>query len=454
MAVNDKNRCTFVTQERCNATLVPCSNDAMQEQCNVIIKHDKMIKTLFTTLLVLMSPSAFAQRHTIYNQRIMSLQVVAEQRWQAMPVAEMGETIHIDFDDMTHQYQRYNYKIEHCDADWNPSTDLFTTDYLKGFNGELTIDDYEQSLNTNHLYTHYSLSIPNDHCRLTMSGNYRLTVFADDDEEKPVFTACFMLLDPQMTVGLAVTGNTDIDIYHNHQQVAMTAVYGDVKVTDARRQIKTVVLQNGRWDNAVRNASPDYVSIDGLQWQHVRPLIFPAGNEYRKFEMLDLDHATMGLDSVRWDGREAHAFVMPDLPRPNYVYDEAARGAFYVRNSDNIDNDYTSDYALVHFFLKAPRQQGDVYINANWTCGLFLPKYRMEYDMAAQGYRATILLKEGYYSYQYLSVDANGNATPVSTEGSFYETQNKYQVLVYYRGTGDRTDRLLGYGEVQVRTEK
>lgn len=90
-----------------------------------------------------------AQRHVIYNQRIASLQVVAGQRWQEMPVAQLGEPVHIDFDDMTHDYERYSYKIEHCEADWSESREIFTGDFLQGFNGELTIDNYEQSLNTN-----------------------------------------------------------------------------------------------------------------------------------------------------------------------------------------------------------------------------------------------------------------------------------------------------------------
>ena len=38
------------------------------------------------------------------------------------------------------------------------------------------IEDVEQSINTNHPYTHYHLAIPNADCQLTMSGNYRLTV--------------------------------------------------------------------------------------------------------------------------------------------------------------------------------------------------------------------------------------------------------------------------------------
>lgn len=265
-----------------------------------------------------------AQRHVIYNQRIASLQVVAGQRWQEMPVAQLGEPVHIDFDDMTHDYERYSYKIEHCEADWSESHEIFTSDFLQGFNGELTIDNNEQSLNTNHLYTHYSLTIPNEHCRLTMSGNYKLSVFSDDDDSHPVFTACFMLVDPQMKVSMSVTGNTDIDIYHSHQQVAMAIDYGEVRVTDPARQLKTIVLQNGRWDNAVTAPRAEYVNTEGQSWKHCRQLIFDGGNEYHKFEMLDLSHTTMGLDSIFWDGSEAHAYVMADLPCPNYVYDESA----------------------------------------------------------------------------------------------------------------------------------
>ncbi len=405
---------------------------------------------LWTTIFVVMP--ALAQRHVVYNQRIASLQVVAGQRWQEMPVAQLGEPVHIDFDDMTHDYERYHYKIEHCEADWSVSQEIFTNNFLQGFNGELTIDNYEQSINTNHLYTHYSLTIPNEHCRLTMSGNYKLSVFADDDTQ-PVFTACFMLVDPLMKVSMSVSGNTDIDIYQSHQQVAMSIDNEEVKVTNPERQLKVVVLQNGRWDNAVEAPHAEYVNNSGQSWLHCRQLIFDGGNEYRKFEMLDLSHTTMGLDSISWDGSEAHAYVMADLPRPNYVYDESANGAFYIRNSDNIDNTFTSDYAWVHFFLQAPYQQGDVYLNGAWTQDSFLPSYRMEYNEGIKGYKGAVLLKQGYYSYRYVVVDADGKAKPVTTEGSFYQTRNKYQVLVYYRGVGDRTDRLLGYGEVMVKTE-
>ena len=421
----------------------------------------KKILTLHILLALAALPSR-AQRHEIYSQRIATLQVVAGTDWQALPITLLnGQPIHIDFDDMTHDYHRYTYRIEHCDADWKVSQGLFESDYLKGWNHEQAIDNIEQSLNTNHLYTHYRLTIPNENCHITMSGNYKLTIYddnaetnnqedeANDKDGRKILTACFMVVEPQVQVAIGYSSNTDIDINKQHQQVSMNVNYGNLRVTNPSQQIKTVVLQNGRWNQAVWNAQPDYISADGLQWQHNRHLIFDAGNEYRKFELLDMDHPTMGIDETKWDGEEYQIYVMPDTPRPNYVHDESAKGSFYVRNSDNEDNHFTCEYAPVHFRLQTNRQPGDVYLNADWTYDRFLPTYRMEYNEADHSYHATVLLKQGYYSYQYLVLKSDGSTQPVSTEGNFFQTTNRYDALIYYRGTGDRTDRLVGWKSSQ-----
>lgn len=412
--------------------------------------QEKWKKSALLLSFVLMSCAAWPQRSELFSPHVASLQVVAGQNWLSIPVSELGgEPIAIAFDGMSHEYHRYTYKVEHCEADWKPSSELFPNDYVMGGNGELVVDDYDESINTNHLYTHYRLRIPNANCRLTMSGNYKLTVYDEDNEGEAVLTACFMIVEPLMKVGVTYTSNTDVDVNKSHQQVSLTLEYGDVRVTDPLRQVKTVVLQNGRWDNAVWNAKPDYIRQDGLRWMHCRDLIFSAGNVYRKFEMLDMNHPTMGVDAIKWDGKDFHAYVVPDLPRSSYVHDEAPQGSFYIRNSDNVENDFASDYAWVHFVLKALRQRGDVYLNADWTQDRFLPAYRMDYDEADGTYHAAVLLKQGYYSYQYLVLGDDGETMPVDSEGSFFQTSNKYQVLVYYRGATDRTDRLVGFAEAK-----
>lgn len=416
-----------------------------------------MKKTILLTLLTSLITCANAQRHEIYDPNIKSLQVVAGQNWMSLPVIKLrgnspNDIINIGFDDLTHSYHRYVYKIEHCNADWTVSDQLFTSDYIEGFADGSTIDDNEESINTNVLYTHYKLRIPNEDCQLKMSGNYKLTVYDGNDNNRRVFTACFMVLEPQMGLQLSVTTNTDLDFNKAHQQVSMQLSYGNINVTDPTSQIKTAVMQNGRWYNAKLNAKPQYIMPNGLKWDHNRDLIFPAGNEYHKFEVLDVSHPTMGIDRIDWDGKNYNVYPFMCEPRLNYVYDEDANGAFYIRNSDNIENDISSEYVFVHYRLKCPQKvNGTVYLNATWTNDRFTPDYQMTYNDATQCYEATIMQKQGYYSYQIVMLDNSGTVQTMPTEGSFYQTENKYQALVYYRGQGERTDRLVAYQEVQIK---
>lgn len=421
---------------------------------NMKVHH--AIITAAISLIATIPQSAAAQRHEIFSEDIKSLQVVCGGKWLSMPVMQLcgsspDNVMNISFDDLTHTYRRYTYSIEHCEADWTTSDGLFQSNYIDGFANDNTIEDIEESVNTNVLYTHYSLTIPNPKCRPKISGNYRLTVRDDDTGEK-VLSACFMVVEPVVSIGMEATTNTDIDTNNSHQQIGMSVKYNNLRVTDPQTQIKTTVLQNRRWDNAKTNVKPQYITTDGLQWTHNRSYIFEAGNEYHKFESLATSHPTMGIDNISWDGENYHAWLMKDDPRPNYLYDEDANGAFYIRNSDNYENDRTSDYLYVHFTLNSPQPAADdVYINGAWTYDSFAPAYRMEYNNEKKRYEANILLKQGYYSYQYITLGPDGTTGIMPTEGSFFQTENKYSALIYFRGQGERTDRLVGYKEIQIK---
>ena len=410
------------------------------------------LRFLIFMLCLWLSVAGWAQRNRILNPDIASLQVVAGNNWLSMPVIALGEgvPVNIAFDDLTHEYRRYAYKVEHCNADWSTSGDLFVSDYIDGFNADNVIEHVEQSINTNVLYTHYRFQIPNERCKLKMSGNYRVTIYDANDDDKAVAECCFMVVEPRMGIKLSVDANTDKGINSRWQQVAMEVKYGGgLSVTDVQRQIYTVVMQNGRWDNAVVNAKPQFVMGDGLRWSHNAQLVFEAGNEYRKFEMLDVRQANMGVEKIDWDGEAYHAYLWPDEPRGSYVFDEDANGAFYIRNGDNRENSSTPEYVHVHFTLRSPRLEGDVFVNGVWTNDQLAAPYKMQYDEGAQCYRLSLLLKQGYYSYQYVWQQSNGQIATVPSEGSFYQTENRYQALVYYRKQGERADRLVGFAEIR-----
>ncbi len=401
-----------------------------------------------------------AQRNIAYTDQIASLQVVAGTRWQDMPIIRLNgnEPVNISFDWLSHSYCRLSYTVTHLEADFTPSDAVFTSDYLEGFESGLTIDDYQQSINTLQDYTHYRLQIPNDKCHLTMSGNYRLDITDDDNGGEVLASVFFMVNEAKVAPTMAMTANTDIDVRHSHQQIELDVDYTTLNATDVRRQVKGYVLQNRRWDNARTLPEASRVSPREMEWTHCRDLIFDAGNEYHKFEILDIHRNSMNVENNVWDGKDWHTVLWADYNRPSYVYDETANGAFYIRNSDNIENDVTSEYVLVHFTLQSPLLPHRLFINGDWTNDRFLPQYEMHYDNDRKVYEGIVPLKYGYYSYQYLMLkdgeydeEGTNNAVPTipPTEGSFYETHNTYNALIYYRGTNDRADRLVGVATIK-----
>lgn len=404
--------------------------------------------------LWLFLPLTAIAKSRIYNSQIKSLQVVVNQDWLSPAVMRLGsdDLLNVAFDELSHQYHRYIYRVEHCESDWTPSEALFESEWLEGFNDN-TINDYENSINTTVAYTHYKLQIPNDRCRLKMSGNYKLHVLDEDNDNEEVLMVEFMVTEQTMGIDLSVTTNTDIDLNASHQQVSMNLSYGRWQVTSPEDQIRTVVMQNqrvSRWD-----VSPNFQTPSGsinLSWTHNRELIFEAGNEYHKFEVLDVSHPTMGIDFIRWDGVHYQAFPFMNEPRPNYLYDEDANGAFYIRNSDNRENDIISDYVWVNYRLKVPQlPEGKVIIDGQWTTDENPFNYMMEYDEDEGIYHAKILQKQGYYNYQYLWLKDDGSISFVPSEGNFYQTENRYQAYAYFKGIGERTWRLVAYRQVDLK---
>ena len=410
--------------------------------------HRQCISVLFMVIAI----QAWG-RSVVFDDNVKTLQVVVNQEWLSPPVMQLGtpDVVNIGFDELSHTYHRYVYRLEHCEADWTPSADIFESDWLEGFNDN-PIETWENSLNTTVLYTHYQLQIPNDRCRLKMSGNYRLHIFDEDNDNREVLCAEFFVVEPLMNVRLGATTNTDIDVNVSHQQVSMLVDYGGVNVTNVDEQLWTVVMQNGREDSRRVNPRPTNRRAGGLGWEHCRELIFDAGNEYRKYEVLDVSHATMGIEHIDWEAPFYHAYPFVSEPRRNYIYDEDANGAFYIRNSDNIENDRTCDYVYVHYKLRPAKHyvNASIMVDGMWTTEN-ASLYVMDYDESDHSYNAAILQKQGYYSYRYVMVGSDGKTRFVPEEGSYYETENTYQALVYYKGTTDRTWRLTGYQQVCLR---
>lgn len=406
------------------------------------------MRWIWLFVLSLLCPLALSAGNRIFSPQIKSLQAVVNQDFLSPAVMRLhtDDILQIAFDELSHDYHRYAYTIERCEADWTPSEEMFESDWLEGFNA-IVIDDHEQSVNTIIPYTHYQLQIPNDQCRLKMSGNYRLHII-DDESQKELACVEFMVTDQTMSLFMEASTNTDIDHNISHQQLSISLNYNNHIVTNPQEQIRMVVRQNDREDNSRLHVSPSFIQANGLRWQHHQQLIFDAGNEYHKYEVLDPSHPTMGIDYINWDGEQYQVYPFINEPRPHYIYDEDADGAFYIRNSDNRENDTASEYVWVNYRLKSPELPfGRIIIQGMWTTEA--PEtYLMSYDEKERLYTASILQKQGYYSYQYLWQDQDGHLQTLPSEGNFYQTENRYQAYIYYKGTGERTWRLVSYRQL------
>lgn len=393
-----------------------------------------------------------AQENAVFADNLKSIQVEVNGEWGEPPVMLLGGSnfVEVSFDDLQHSYVRYTYSIVHCNADWKRS-DLLESEYLSGFNGN-RIEDYEQSMNTEMEYNHYSVRIPNDDIKLLVSGNYRMDIYADDSEE-PVARACFSVLESRVGVDITVSGNTDIDTNKSHQQLSFNINYRGYQANNPQEEFKPVVCQNRRWDNCVSGLRPTYMRMDQLIYNHNRQLIFNAGNEYRRFEILDERTPTMRVDRMVYSDPYYHAEIFADQPRRNYVYDEDQDGRYWVRNGDNEMNETESDYFFTHFRLEMPQVAGgNMYINGELTNNRLSEQYRMDYNLMEHAYEIVMPLKQGSYNYQYLFVpDDSGAGLTSFAEGDFYQTENEYYVYVYHRAFGTRYDKLVGFGRLVFR---
>ena len=402
-----------------------------------------LMKRTFLILAALLLTVFSYGRHKVCDKNVRTLQVTLNDNPLLPPVLKLGKPsyLRISWDEMSHNYHRYIYRIQHCTRDWEPTEDLFESDYLRGTN-DLPVEDYETSFNTTQLYTHYSLVFPNRDASVQLSGNYKLLVYEEDFmDDGPVIEVRFHVVESEMGLTMQASSNTDIDFNDKHQQVSLNLNYGSLRVTDPYNQIYAVVSQNRRPSRTVAGIRPDINKANGLEWRHCEGLIFPAGNEYYKFEILDVNHSGMNVDHMRWFEPFYHATLWMDEVPHNYLTAEDRNGVFYPRTAEQDNNGTQSEYVVVHFSLLSPLLSRQVYVNGEWSNGETAPDCLMEYNDSHGCYEASILLKQGYYDYQYITEDGGTH----DTMHDFWQTENEYQAFIYYKENGGRYDRIVAY---------
>jgi hypothetical protein len=383
----------------------------------------------------------------IFDSHFKTLTTRLDGNFQAPPVITLGtdDQISVSFDELAEERSYLRYRLIHCTADWQPSG-LVDAEYLDGFN-YADINDWAYSRLTATHYVHYQLNVPNESMQPTISGNYLLQVFRDDDPDTTLLQTRFMITEATATASVDVRSVTDIDYNRSHQQVSVIVDATNAKVDDLFNDLRVYVSQNGRVDNEVMVSHPLRIAGRRAYFEHLNPLIFNAGNEYRRMEIVSVTYPGMGVEALEYHDPYYHATLATDLPRSStqYLYDQTQHGRFLIREYNSSDSDIEADYVVTHFSLDADPLPGQmIFIDGDLTYRRFDPESLMSYNQATGRYERTMLLKQGAYNYQYLVVDPGQRAASTAQiEGDFYPTINEYLVKVYHRRRGERYDRLI-----------
>ena len=388
----------------------------------------------------------------VYNEQIRTLRVerrVLLLEDGVVDGSDPDNTLHISFDEMSHDVHFYTYTVEMLHSD------LLSSEYLQGFTTR-DITNYDHSLNTSRTYTHYSFDFPNEDMRLTKSGEYRLRIYEDGNADKRIAEVTFCVVEPLVKIDAKVRANTDIEFNGRYQQVDIDVNTAALNVRDPN-EVRVVVTQNNRTDNMVNMTQPTYVQPNSLRYINNKALIFEGGNEYHHFDAFSCFYAGYGIDRVYHELGDYHVLLFPnEITKGQYIHEDDSDGRFVVNAERTSDPDTEAEYMWVHWTLPAekPFFDGSLYIGGDLFNNELSLRNRMQYDNEAQCYWLTALVKQGGYDYQYWFVPKDQQSTvngqqPLKTttqrvDGSYWQTENEYAVYVYWRPFGARYDRLVG----------
>jgi len=367
------------------------------------------------------------------------------------PVVLLGESMTLEFDDITAKEQDYYYKIVHCNYDWTPSQ-LLKSQYLAGMDNQRIID-YENSYTTLQPYSNYRLTIPNDNVRLKVSGNYVLEIYNSYGEIQ--FSRRFVVYRDAVTVGGVVKRSRDFNYLNEKQVVQFSINTNGFPVVNPKNEVKVAIIQNYFWPTALYNIKPQFTIGSELVYKYDKETSFFGGNEFLNFDTKDLRSPTFAISRIEM-GQVYNHYLFPSEYRYDqpYTYFPDINGDFVVRTLQGDDVSREAEYTKVHFKLPYSNLIGldQVYVVGKFNNYALEDENRMTFNPDSGMFEVSLLIKQGFYNYKYVVEREDGTIEPNFVSGNFHFTENNYLILVYYRDFGDLYDSIIGIGNANSRT--
>lgn len=418
-------------------------------------------RTCVFFLCVFINAVAVAQQpDMVYKPYIKSAQLFQYGNQQALPLLTLdgSSRIELEFDDMEGGMKNYYYSYVLCDYNWN-QLNLNPFDYMKGFT-QNRIGTYRYSSIAFTRYTHYQAILPETNSMPTRSGNYLLKVFLDGDTSKTVFTKRLYVVDNKAIISGEVVQPLTAQYFNTHQKLRFSVSVKNINSFSAGQQVKVVILQNNRSDNAQKNIAPTFTRGNTLEYNSENIGLFPGGKEWRWLDLRSFRLQSDRVDSASYHKESTEIFVKPDIDRraERYVYFTDLDGTYQVVTYESINPFWQGDYATVNFCFAPPAGKPydgyDLYMIGGFTNYAYTDEWKMKFNEEKGKYELATFLKQGYYNYAYELVSKTNAADRISLEGNYFETENMYTVLIYYKSFTDRADQLIGIGQFNSRRDR
>lgn len=390
----------------------------------------------------------------VYSPRIKTVLLHTYGNQLGVPIMQLGATgaLELHFDDLDANVKNYSYTFQLCNADWTPAI-LSQFDFISGFSQQ-RINTYRISSIAFTRYTHYQATLPDRNCMPTRSGNYILKVFLNGDTAKLAFTKRMMVVSEASNITAQIQQPFNGQIFRTHQKIQFKVALNErLNVVNQFQQVHVVIMQNNRWDNAVTNIRPSFFSRNVLEYNTENDAVFPAGKEWRWLDIRSFRFQSDRVESVKYGNNSTEVIVRPDADRSpqrfNFFRDN--NGMFTIETTESVNPYWQADYATVKFTFvpsnNSPFPDKDVFIVGQLTNYNLDDSAKMVFNTEKGVYERSLFLKMGYYDYCYATVDRNDKKRAASfdfTEGNYWESENNYTILVYYRQLGGRADELVG----------
>ncbi len=393
--------------------------------------------------------NAVRYENMIYKEGIYTPVVFANNWELSDPFIQLAsdDVLNFYFDDLNDDLGDYSYTLIHCTHDWQAS-DLMNSEFLDGF-AENPVNDYEESFNTYIKYINYRIQLPNENVKFTKSGNYILLVYEDDDMESPVITQRFTVFEKKTEVEVDIIRPTDVNQMAYKQIVQFSIDHATYPISDPFQEIHVQVLQNNRWDNSIGRLKPQFIQNNKLIYNYNDEASFDGNMEFRYLDLKSIQFKGEKIESIKLEGDDFYHYTLfPEESRgyKQYLSQKDINGRFIIKNENDQSSHIDAGYTKVHFTLKAdePYESGNVYVFGGLSNWQLNDRFKMTYDDRAKKYELTAIVKQGYHNYLYaLPQDQQINTEEI--EGTHFQTENDYTIIVYQRVFSEGYDRVIGY---------